>query len=283
MMLGYARVRGLPRFILPLPILAPTLAALWVGLVTPIPNCLAVPLVRGMVKPVVGDLSRARTLFPDIRPMPYKEAVELALARMKEENVRTRWSDEVGWGQEFVFEDREGLVREVRSRLVDVPQEAVFEAFTSLGGDRGWLVWRWAWELRGLMDQLVGGPGLRRGRRHPSRLRPGDAVDFWRVEEIQSPRLLRLRAEMKVPGRAWLQFEAEPEGDGVRLVQAALFQPRGFLGALYWYSVYPVHAFIFDRMIDAVAELAREIARGEAGSPGDPGAGTGRTTDPLAG
>ena len=283
MMLGYARVRELPRIIVPLPVLAPGLAALWVGLVTPIPNCLAVPLVRGMVKPVVGDLSRARALFPEIDPMPYAEAVELALERMREEDVKTRWSDAVGRDRTFVLEDREGLVREVRSRLLDVPQEAVFEAFTSLGGDRGWLVWRWAWELRGLLDQLVGGPGLRRGRRHPSRLRLGDAVDFWRVEEIQSPRLLRLRAEMKVPGRAWLQFEAEPEGDGVRLVQAALFQPRGFLGALYWYSVYPAHAFIFDRMIDAVAELAREIARGTAGPDGDPGPRPGRTTDPLAG
>lgn len=264
MMLGYARVRGLPRVIVPLPVLAPGLAALWVGLVTPIPNCLAVPLVRGMVRPVVGKLERARALFPEVEPLGYEEAVRLALDRIREENVKTRWSDAMGRNETFVFQDREGLAREVRTRFVDAPQEAVFRAFTSLGGDRGWLVWRWAWEVRGLLDQLVGGPGLRRGRRDPAELRPGEAVDFWRVEEIQEPRLLRLQAEMKLPGRAWLQFEAEPEGEGTRLVQAALFAPRGFLGWLYWYSVYPFHGFIFDRLIDGVAQLARE----EAGRPG---------------
>ena len=282
MMLGYARSRDLPRVIVPLPVLAPGLAALWVGLVTPIPNCLAVPLVRGMVKPVVGDLARARELFPEIEPMPYADAVELALVRTREEEVGTRWSDAVGRDRTFVLEDREGLVREVRSRHVDVPPEAAFAAFTSLGGERGWLVWKWAWEIRGLMDQLVGGPGLRRGRRSSTGLRAGDAVDFWRVEEIEAPRLLRLRAEMKVPGQAWLQFEAEPEEGGTRLVQAALFRPRGFLGALYWYSVYPAHAFIFDRMIDAVAELARTIhAKGRPGE--DPETRPSRTKDPPIG
>jgi uncharacterized protein YbjT (DUF2867 family)/uncharacterized protein YndB with AHSA1/START domain len=260
MMMGYAKVRGLPRVIIPLPILAPGLAALWVGLVTPIPNCLAVPLVRGMVRPVVGDLTRARTLFPDIEPMGYAEAVELALARTRKEDVKTRWSD--AWGREetFVFQDREGLAREVRTRMVDAPPEAVYRAFTSLGGKRGWLVWRWAWEARGLIDQLVGGPGLRRGRRDPTELRRGDAVDFWRVEEIQEPRLLRLQAEMKLPGRAWLQFEAVPQGRQTRLIQAALFAPRGFLGWIYWYSVYPFHRLIFDALIDAVAKLSQEMA-----------------------
>jgi hypothetical protein len=177
--------------------------------------------------------------------------------------VKTRWSDSVGEDESFEFEDREGVVREVRSRFVDVPPEAAFRAFTSLGGDQGWLVWQWAWALRGFMDQLIGGPGLRRGRRDPTFLRHGDAVDFWRVEEIEEPRLLRLQAEMKVPGRAWLQFEAEPEGEGTRLVQAALFQPKGFFGWAYWYSVYPAHAFIFDQMIDAIADLARKMAREE--------------------
>ncbi len=267
MMLGYARVRGLPRVIIPVPVLAPGLAALWVGLVTPIPNCLAVPLVRGMVRPVVGDLTRARALFPEIHPMGYQEAVELALDRTREESVMTRWSDAVGRDETFEFEDREGLAREVRTRLVDAPSEAVFKAFTSLGGDRGWLVWNWAWKARGLLDQVVGGPGLRRGRRDPAELRRGDAVDFWRVEEIQEPRLLRLRAEMKLPGRAWLQFEAEPEDGKTRLVQAALFAPRGFLGWLYWYSVYPFHRLIFDHLIDGVAELAREITEAEQGDP----------------
>jgi uncharacterized protein YbjT (DUF2867 family) len=263
MMLGYANVRSLPRAIIPLPVLAPGLAALWVGLVTPIPNCLAVPLVRGMVWPVVADTGRARRLFPEIQPIGYQEAVTLAVRMVERQDVQTRWSDALGRDETFRLEDREGLVREVRTRLVDAPQEAVFQAFSSLGGDTGWLVWDWAWELRGLLDQLVGGPGLRRGRRHPTKLRAGEAVDFWRVEELDPPRLLRLRAEMKVPGQAWLQFETRPEGNQTRLIQAALFQPTGFFGWLYWYGIYPMHALIFNAMVDAVAERALGVGRSE--------------------
>jgi uncharacterized protein YbjT (DUF2867 family) len=162
MMLGYAEVRGLPRVIIPLPVLAPGLAALWVGLVTPIPNCLAVPLVQGMVKPVVGDMKRSRALFPDIRPTPYREAVEQALESTLQRDIQTRWSDALGRGERFRMEDSEGLAREVRTRLVAASQESVFRAFSSLGGEEGWLVWEWAWEVRGFVDQLLGGPGLRR-------------------------------------------------------------------------------------------------------------------------
>ncbi|MFC1660700.1 DUF2867 domain-containing protein [Gemmatimonadota bacterium] len=257
MMLGYAKVRDLPRVIFPLPILAPGLAALWVGLVTPIPNCLAVPLVRGMVRPVLGDVTRGRSLFPGIRPKPYLEAVEAALESTRHQDVQTRWSDALGRDETFRLEDSQGLVREVRTRLVDASQERVFRAFTSLGGERGWLVWEWAWELRGFVDQLLGGPGLRRGRRHPTEVSVGEVVDFWRVEEVEEPSLFRLRAEMKVPGQAWLQWEATREGEKTRLIQAALFRPRGFLGWLYWYAAYPFHAFIFDALIDAVASEAK--------------------------
>jgi uncharacterized protein YbjT (DUF2867 family) len=270
MMLGYAQVRGLPRVIFPLPVLAPGLAALWVGLVTPIPNCLAVPLVRGMVLPVVADTGRAQGLFPEIQPIPYQEAVTLALRMVERQDVQTRWSDALGSGETFRLEDREGLVREVRTRLVDASQEDVFRAFSSLGGETGWLVWDWAWKLRGFLDQLVGGPGLRRGRRHPADLLVGEAVDFWRVEEVDPPRLLRLRAEMKVPGEAWLQFETRPEDGKIRLIQAALFAPTGFWGWLYWYGVYPLHAFIFNGLVEAVAERARTM--GPASHPvSDPG------------
>jgi len=261
MMLRYAKVRGLPRLIIPVPLLLPSVAARWVGLVTPIENCLALPLVKGMVRPVVGDLTRARSLFPEIRPMGYEDAVKLALVRVRQDRVATRFRDAVG-DDTYVFEDREGLLREVRTRVLDASPEAVFRAFTSLGGERGWLTWDWAWRVRGFMDQVVGGPGLRRGRRDPQDLRPGDAVDFWRVEEIHPRRLMRLRAEMKVPGRAWLQYEVEEEEGGKsRLVQAALFAPRGFWGWAYWAAVFPAHFFIFDAMIDAVADLAMEFER----------------------
>jgi uncharacterized protein YbjT (DUF2867 family) len=261
MMLEYAAQRGLPRVVVPVPVLAPRLAALWVGLVTPISNCLAVPLVEGVVRPVVGDMSRARSLFPDIVPMPYEEAVARAVAVTETGDVVTRWTSSGGRTPPSVqLEDREGVVREVRTRLVDASPEAVFRAFARLGGERGWRVWEWAWELRGAVDQLLGGPGLRRGRRHPEVLYPGEALDFWRVEEYRPPSVLRLRAEMKVPGTAWLQFEAIPEGDGTRLVQTAFFAPTGFLGWLYWYGIYPVHSMIFSDLVEAVARDASSAA-----------------------
>lgn len=253
MMFEYAAQRGLPRVIVPVPVLAPKLAALWVGLVTPISNCLAVPLVEGVVRPVVGDTSRVRELFPEIRPMSYSEAVARALAVTEAGEVVTRWSLASGSSPAVQLEDREGVVREVRTRLVDARPESVFDAFSSLGGERGWRVWKWAWELRGAIDQLLGGPGLRRGRRHPEVLCRGEALDFWRVEEYRPPSLMRLRAEMKVPGTAWLQFEAIPEGSRTRLVQTAFFAPTGFLGWLYWYGIYPIHAKIFSDLVDAVA------------------------------
>jgi uncharacterized protein YbjT (DUF2867 family) len=271
MMMTYADVRGLPRLIVPVPVLAPSLAARWVGLVTPIPNSLAVPLVEGVVQPVLGDTSRARALFPEVRPVPYRTAVERALARIEEGDVNTRWTV-AGGHQGARLEDREGLVREVRSRWIDASPVQVFQSFSCLGGERGWRVWDWAWRARGMLDRLFGGPGLRRGRRDPHHLYPGEAVDFWRVEEVRAPWILRLRAEMKVPGRAWLQFEAVPEGTGTRLVQTAFFAPTGFLGWAYWYGVYPLHRRIFGDLADAVAADAttmprRSLAEATAVSP----------------
>jgi len=256
MMQIYAEARGLKRRILKTPVLAPKLAALWVGLVTPIPNRIAVPLVEGIVRSLVADTTRAQELFPDIQPMSYREAVELALTRISENAVETHWSGALGTARTYTLEDWEGLIREVRSVLVDAPPEAVFRTFCSLGGDTGWLVWNWAWRLRGLIDKLVGGPGLRRGRRHPYELLPGEAVDFWRVEEVVPNRRLRLRAEMKTPGKAWLEFAAIPEGGRTRLVQTALFEPRGLPGALYWYALYPIHRVIFSDMARALAQRA---------------------------
>jgi len=256
MMLEFARVRGLKRIIVPVPVLAPKLAALWVGLVTPIPNRLAVPLIEGVIHPVLADTDRARREFPEVDPLPYAEAVRLALQRIVDRAVSTRWSDTLGSAPVFELTSQEGLIREVRSCRTYVAPERVFDAFSSLGGDRGWLFWNWTWKLRGLMDSLVGGPGLRRGRRHPTEALPGDAIDFWRVEAVDPPRLLRLRAEMKVPGRAWLQWEAVPDGDGTQLVQTALFEPYGLSGQLYWNALYPVHKVMFSGLVRAIADLA---------------------------
>jgi uncharacterized protein YbjT (DUF2867 family) len=258
----YAKTRALPRTIVPLPVLAPRLAALWVGLVTPIPNRLAVPLIQGVVHPVVADTARVRALWPDVEPVPFREAVEVALRQTDQGNVPTRWSNAVGrHGEVCKVSDWEGRIREVRSATVRAAPATTFAVVTALGGETGWLAWDRAWRLRGLLDRIAGGPGLRRGRRDPEELLPGDAVDFWRVEEVSAPHHLRLRAEMRVPGAAWLEWSIEPLQDGgSRLVQTATFAPRGLAGALYWYGLYPIHRPIFSDLVHAIASRAEAAA-----------------------
>ena len=261
MMLMYARARGLKRRIIKVPVLAPSLAALWVGLVTPISNTLAVPLIEGIIHPVVGDTRRSRELFPEITPLSFAESVERALALVLEGDTETRWSGSLGGDAGYAISERQGLITERRTLRVNASPDEVFSVFTSLGGEKGWLVWNRMWKLRGLIDKLTGGPGLRRGRRDPKELLPGEACDFWRVEEVSRPEVLRLRAEMKLPGRAWLEWRAYPDGNGTRLVQDALFAPTGLWGALYWKSVYPIHRLIFDGMIKAIASEAESAGK----------------------
>lgn len=252
----YAELRGLRRIIWPVPALLPRVAARWVGALTPIPNALAVPIVQGMMQSLTADTRRAREVFPEVKPLDYRTAVRLALGKVERGEVETRWSGALGHGPTAELEDSEGLARETRSQLVKASPEAVFRAFSGVGGDRGWPAWEWAWILRGTVDRLAGGPGLRRGRRHPDEIFAGEALDFWRVEAAEPPRLLRLRAEMRLPGRAWLQWEALPEEGGTRLVQTALFAPDGLLGTAYWYGLYPFHQLIFSAMVDALARRA---------------------------
>jgi uncharacterized protein YbjT (DUF2867 family) len=263
MMETYADVCGYPRVIIPLPVLTPGLAARWVGLVTPIPNSLAVPLIAGVVQPLTADTQKARQHFPAIQPIPCRRAMELALDKIKDHAVETRWSGAMGEVHNYRLVDWEGMIREERCLPVQASQDQVYRTFCSLGGDRGWLVWNWTWRLRGWMDRIVGGPGLRRGRRDPQQLLPGEALDFWRVEKVVPGHLLLLRAEMKVPGKAWLRFETETLDGTVRVRQTALFQPRGFWGALYWYALYPIHKIIFSDMVKAL----RKAAEAEALSP----------------
>jgi uncharacterized protein YndB with AHSA1/START domain len=181
--------------------------------------------------------------------------------------VESRWSDALGAHRPYELRDREGMLEETRTLHVDASPDQVFRAFSRLGGDQGWLAYNALWRVRGFIDRALGGPGLRRGRRDPAVLLVGEAVDFWRVETVDRPRLLRLRAEMKMPGKAWLEFMAIPEGDGTRLVQTALFAPTGLSGLLYWYAMYPAHLFIFDDMVKAVARLARSEPASVPGAP----------------
>lgn len=265
MLLEYARVRGLRRGLLNVPVLTPRLSSLWVDLVTPIPAAIARPLIDGLRTEVVVRDDAARRLFPSIRPLGYAEAVRLALAREQESAVETSWSDSASSARDRAparvdLAQREGLIVERRERDVAAPPAAAWAAVSGLGGRTGWLYADGLWELRGLLDRLCGGPGLRRGRRDPHELRAGDACDFWRVIEVQPGRRLLFGAEMKVPGRAWLELSVAPRAGGARLAVAAIFEPRGLLGLLYWWALYPLHALIFAGLVRRLGERA-EAAR----------------------
>ncbi|MEP7356266.1 MAG: SDR family oxidoreductase [Anaerolineales bacterium] len=264
MMMTYAAVRGLKRWMVPVPVLTPRLSSYWVNIVTPIPALIARPLIEGLRnESLVRDFS-AGQLFPHIQPVGYRAAVELALSQLQVGSAETAWSDALSTSQgdvpPLILTNEEGMVREHRQRVVAASPAALYAVFTGLGGRRGWLYMNWAWEIRGLMDQVIGGVGLRRGRRDPSHLRVGDALDFWRVEAVEPDRLLRLRAEMKVPGKAWLQFKATSHGaDQTLLSQTAFFAPKGLFGWLYWYGLYPVHGLIFSGLIDRIARRAAAL------------------------
>ncbi len=269
MMTQYAEVRGLRRWLIAVPVLTPRLSSYWVHWMTPVPAEIARPLIDGLRNEVVVRDDTASQIFPDIQPMDYRTAVARALAKLDAGEVETAWSDALsssrGDRPSVVLKSQEGMIIEQRQREVAAPADRVFGVCTSLGGERGWLYWNWAWQVRGWVDRLFGGVGLRRGRRHPSELRVGEAVDFWRVEAVEPDRLLRLRAEMKVPGRAWLQFEVKPLEDGrSALKQTAFFAPKGLAGLAYWYILYPVHGYIFSGMIRRTAERAERASANEA-------------------
>lgn len=261
MMLGYAKARGLRRLLLSVPVLTPRLSSYWVHWVTPIPAEIARPLIEGLRNEVIVRDDTAGRLFPHIQPQDYQTAVQLALAKLEASQVETAWSDALSTSRgdmpPVVLSTRDGMIIETRRRVAHAAPTAVYKAFAGLGGKRGWLYANWAWRMRGIMDRMVGGVGLRRGRRHPYDVRVGDALDFWRVEAVEPNRLLRLRAEMKVPGDVWLQFEAQAQSNQqTLLIQTALFAPRGLFGLIYWYLLYPVHGPVFSGLIRNLVELA---------------------------
>jgi uncharacterized protein YbjT (DUF2867 family)/uncharacterized protein YndB with AHSA1/START domain len=269
MMKGYAQVRGLRRLLIPVPVLTPRLSAHWVHWMTPVNAGIVYPLIEGLRNEVVVRDDTAERLFPDIEPVGYDTAVRRALASLESGQVETRWSDSLastaGDVPPIELTTEEGLQIERRQQVVDAPPEDVFAVFSRLGGEQGWLYADSLWWLRGVADRLVGGPGFRRGRRDADEVRVGDALDFWRVEAVEPDRLMRLRAEMKVPGQAWLQFEARPRDDGkTLLVQTAFLAPKGLPGFLYWYGLYPFHGPIFGNMIHRIAERVEALRSRDA-------------------
>lgn len=261
MMTGYAKERHLTRFLLPVPVLTPRLSSYWVHWMTPIPAWIARPLIEGLRNEVIVRDNSAREIFPNIHPIDYQSAVVQALQKLESGDVETIWSDSLGSSQgnlpPVYLTQEQGMIIERRERVVQASANAVYATFCGLGGKRGWLTFNFAWRLRGMVDRLIGGVGFRRGRRHPNEVRIGDAIDFWRVEAVGPGMLLRLRAEMKVPGLAWLQFEVYPLEDGYsQLIQTAFFAPKGLPGLIYWYILYPFHALIFRGLVEKIQVIA---------------------------
>jgi uncharacterized protein YbjT (DUF2867 family) len=261
------------RIVIPVPVLAPRLSAFWIHLVTPIGHRLAAPLVEGLRNPAVCRDGEARRLMPQ-RLLTVREAIRLALVRVQQREVRTIWSaagpipGDPDWSGGTVLTEK-------RSVALDVPPAAVYRAVCRMGGANGWYAAGRLWSLRGALDRLVGGPGLRRGRRDPEDLSFGETVDFWRVIGLERNRLLILRAEMKVPGDAELEFAIEPQDDRgaplspeatdraprSHLTQTARFRPRGLAGHAYWYAMLPFHAVVFSRMLRGIKVTAEALAR----------------------
>jgi uncharacterized protein YbjT (DUF2867 family) len=263
MMRTYARLRGLRRLMIPVPVLTPRLSSYWVNLVSPVPAGIARPLIEGLRNEVVVRDPGPAAVF-GVHPLPFVEAVQRAIDRTDGHDVESTWFDAFGVPDRASLTSltsQEGMIVERRTRSVVASPEQVFAEVERLGGNAGWPYANVLWRVRGLLDRLVGGVGMRLGRRDPDHLRVGDALDFWRVEDVQRPSLLRLRAEMKVPGRAWLQYEVTPTESGSRIVQTAFFEPKGLPGLAYWYALYPVHGLIFRGTVRVLAErVTRRVA-----------------------
>lgn len=262
LMREYAGQRGLARWIISVPVLTPRLSSLWLGLVTPIYARVGRKLIDSMRYPTVVEDQSALDAFP-IRPVGFREAITAAIRNEDAQLAETRWSDALS----AAGESRSWFGAKFGSRLIDsrvavvkVPREKAFQPIERIGGRAGWYYGDWLWQVRGAIDLVVGGVGMRRGRRDPNHLRVGDTLDFWRVEAIEPDRRLRLAAEMKLPGRAWLEFEVidSPDGPnaGSRIRQTAEYDPIGILGRAYWYAVYPLHKLVFAGMLRQIAERA---------------------------
>ena len=279
MMQGYARVAGLRRrIIVKVPVLTPTLSGHWVGLVTPVPNSIARPLVDSLKVEVVAAEHDIVAHVPDPPEglLGFDRSVELALKRIKDAEVVTRWSSAslAGAPSDPLPTDPDwaggSLYQDDRRREVAASPETLWSVIEGIGGDHGWYSFPLAWRIRGLLDRLAGGVGLRRGRRDPDRVYVGETIDFWRVEERDEGELLRLRAEMRLPGLAWLELGVERSTDsavgahaagGSAYVQRALFHPRGLFGHLYWWSVAPFHGIVFGGMARNIAAAAEHRQR----------------------
>ena len=266
MMQKFAKISKLPRrIIIKVPVLTPSLSSLWIGFVTPVPTTLARPLVESLISEVVVDKNKDLTKLippPSQGLIDLDTSINLALEKSSANSVETRWSDATAptapWQKAQGDPDWAGATefKDVRVRLTDAKLDSVWSCIERIGGETGWYGSDWLWYLRGLLDRIFGGVGLRRGRRDPLKLSVGDSLDFWRVESCEERKHLRLYAEMILPGKAWLDFDLEEVKGKVKVTQTATFQPRGLGGQLYWRLVVPFHSLIFPRMLKNICKAA---------------------------
>ena len=268
MMLGYAKARRLKRFIITVPVLTPRLSSYWIHFVTPVSKRIAKPLIDGLKNEVVVTNNTSKKIFSEIKPMNYAMALKNTLKKLESGHTPTSWRDALSSSlqngkKNVALASIEGIIIEKRATMINASDSLVYNNFITLGGDRGWLYANWLWQVRGIIDRIFGGVGLRRGRRNQSDLRIGDALDFWRVEDLKPNKSLRLFAEMKLPGKAWLQFEIIKISDyQSTLYQTAFFAPKGLAGIAYWYLLYPIHKLIFKGMSDKLkssVELSPQV------------------------
>ena len=258
LMYAYAQQRGLKRVMISVPFLSPRLSSLWLGLVTPLYARVGRKLVDSLKHPTICRDPSARTHFPFV-PLGYQAAIALALRNEDQLCAETRWADAVssaGVPQTWAGARFGNRLVDSRRLTIPVPAEQAFAPIRRIGGKTGWYYANFLWALRGGIDRLLGGPGLRRGRRDPEHIVVGEPLDCWRVEAVDVPHRLLLRAEMKLPGRAWLEFRVESDGRQSTIIQTASFDPLGLSGILYWYSVYPLHELIFAGMLRSIAKAA---------------------------
>ncbi len=258
MMLACANALGLRRWIFPLPILSIKFSSYWLNLFTPVPYTVARPLIEGLSSEVLIQNDNAKRYFSHIHPMKFTEAVKKAIKEIEENQVLSRWSDAGGgqdmWEKQHKHDPSSAVLMDRQSmKLRGIPKETIYCTFCSIGGEEGWFGYDWLWEIRGWIDKMIGGAGLNRGRRDCQQLRIGESVDFWRVEDLSVNERLLLYAQMKIPGKAWLEFKIK----GDELVQTAYFYPRGLWGRLYWYILTPVHYLVFRNMIRSILKKAQ--------------------------
>lgn len=258
LMREYARQRGLRRVMLPVPVLTPQLSSLWLGLVTPLYARIGRKLIESIRNPTIVQDPSALAAFP-VRPRGMSKAIAAALRNEEREMAETWWYDAVssaGLTKSWAGTRFRNRILDARALDVEVPSERAFAPIRRIGGRNGWYAYDWLWRLRGAIDLLVGGVGMRRGRPDDDSLRVGDPLDFWRVEAYEPNSRLRLSAEMKLPGRAWLEFEVAPQAYGSTIRQTAVYDPVGLSGLLYWYVLYPVHRLVFSGMLRGIARAA---------------------------